>query len=507
MIATLIAAPIMLPVLAGTATLLFRRRRRVIGAGISIGSAALLLIIGAILMARTYGAAPQAYALANWPAPFGIVLVLDQLSALMLVLTALLALAVAVHAALTGLDRKGWHFHALFQFLLLGVNGAFLTGDLFNLFVFFEVFLIASYGLMLHGQGAKRLTAGVQYVIINLVGSSVFLAALGLLYGITGTLNMADMAVRAAALPAADRGILQAGAFLLILVFALKAALLPLHLWLPRTYANAAPAVSAMFAIMTKVGAYAIIRTATLIFGADVGAFLLPAALLTMVLGYAGMLAARNLRDMAAFGLLGSTATLLAAIALFDERAMAAALYYLLHTTLAAALLFLLVDLIIRWRAAEGAGIVPTPAYHGKVMLGVMFFAAAIGFAGLPPLSGFIGKLLILAAAQPAAAAPAIWGVILITGLMGIIALARAGSSLFWKADATPPIPADRAAPDYAEAGPVIALLGLLALLAGAAGPITAYADATAQQLFAPASYIEAVLGPQGNGQAGGAAQ
>lgn len=218
MIATLIAAPIMLPVLAGTATLLFRRRRRVIGAGISIGSAALLLIIGAVLMARTHGAAPQAYALANWPAPFGIVLVLDQLSALMLVLTAVLALAVAVHAVLTGLDRKGWHFHALFQFLLLGVNGAFLTGDLFNLFVFFEVFLIASYGLMLHGQGAKRLTAGVQYVIINLVGSSVFLAALGLLYGITGTLNMADMAVRAAALPAADRGILQAGAFLLILV-------------------------------------------------------------------------------------------------------------------------------------------------------------------------------------------------------------------------------------------------------------------------------------------------
>jgi len=492
---SLIAAPVLLPVLAGTATLLFRLRRRAIGAGISVASCAALVMIAALLMARTFGADPQAYALGNWPAPFGIVLVLDQLSALMLVLTALLALAVAVHAVLTGLDRKGWHFHALFQFQLLGVNGAFLTGDLFNLFVFFEVFLIASYGLMLHGQGAKRLTAGVQYVIINLVGSSVFLVALGLLYGITGTLNMADMAVRAAALPASDRGILQAGAFLLIMVFALKAALVPLHFWLPRTYANTAPAVAAMFAIMTKVGAYSIIRTATLIFGDEAGGFLLPAALATMVLGYAGMLAARQLRDMAAFGLLGSTATLLAAIALFDETAMTAALYYMLHTTLAAGLLFLLVDLVIRWRAVEGAEIVPTPAYKGKVALGVLFFITAIGFAGLPPLSGFIGKLLILAAATPAPLAPTIWGVILVTSLMGIVALARAGSSLFWKADASPPIPETRPAPDYTEAAPTVGLIALLVVLAAAAGPITAYAQSTAAQLFAPQGYITAVLG------------
>jgi multicomponent K+:H+ antiporter subunit D len=495
MSSALIAAPIVLPALAGIATLLFRLRRRAVGAAISVASCAGLLAIAALLLADTYGAPPAAYAIGDWPAPFGIVLVLDHLAALMLVLTALLALAVAVHAWLTGLDRKGWHFHALFQFLLLGVNGAFLTGDLFNLFVFFEVFLIASYGLMLHGQGAQRLTAGVQYVIINLVGSSVFLVALGLLYGITGTLNMADMAVRAAALPPGDQGILQAGAFLLMLVFGLKAALLPLHLWLPRTYASAAPGVSAMFAIMTKVGAYAIIRTATLIFGDAAGAFLLPAALLTMVLGYAGMLAARNLRDMAAFGLLGSTATLLAAIALFDEAAMAAALYYLLHTTLAAALVFLLVDLVVRWRGVEGAEIVSTPAYKGKVALGVLFFIAAIGFAGLPPLSGFIGKLLILAAAQSAPLAPWIWGVILITSLMAIVALARAGSTLFWKADASPPIPESRAAPDYAEAGPLIALLAALAVLAAAAGPITAYTQAAAAQLFAAQGYITAVLG------------
>jgi multicomponent K+:H+ antiporter subunit D len=168
----------------------------------------------------------------------------------------------------------------------------------------------------------------------------------------------------------------------------------------------------------------------------------------------------------------------------------------LLHTTLAGALVFLMADLVMRWRAVEGAEIVPTPGYKGKVMLGVLFFVTAIGFAGLPPLSGFIGKLLILAAAQTAPLAPWIWGVILVTSLMAIVAVARAGSTLFWKADASPPIPASRAAPDYAEAAPVIALLALLAGLAAAAGPITAYTQATAAQLFAPQDYISAVLGP-----------
>jgi multicomponent K+:H+ antiporter subunit D len=274
---------------------------------------------------------------------------------------------------------------------------------------------------------------------------------------------------------------------------------LPVHLWLPRTYASTSPAVAAMFAIMTKVGAYAIIRTATLIFGADAGAFLLPAALATMALGYAGMLAARQLRDMAAFGLLGSTATLLAATALFDEAAMGAALYYLLHTTLAGGLLFLLVDLVVRWRSAEGAEIVATPDYKGKALLGVLFFITAIGFGGLPPLPGFIGKLLILAAAQGSPLAPAVWGTILITSLMGIIALARAGSTLFWKADTSPLIPADRPAPARIEAAPVAAMIALLVVLAAAAGPITAYTHAAAAQLFAPQAYVAAVLGePEG---------
>ena len=501
MMDALIAAPLLLPAFAATASLLFWLRYRWAGAIVSITSVMGQIGVAIMLMSRAASGEAIAYALGDWPAPFGVVLVLDRLSALMLLLTALLGLAVAVHATLTGVDRKGWHFHPLFQFQLLGINGAFLTGDLFNLFVFFEVLLIASYGLMLHGQGARRLSAGVQYVVVNLIGSILFLIALGLLYGVTGTLNMADMAVRAAALPAGDRGLLRAGGLLLAVVFSLKAALVPVHLWLPRTYSATAPAVAALFAIMTKVGAYAIIRTMPLILGdAGAGAFLLPAALGTMLLGFIGLLAARGLGDMAAFGLIGSTATLLTAIALFDGPALAAALYYLPHTTLSAALLFLTVDLIIRWRGGEHEGIVPTPRYQGQGWLGFQFLAAAVALVGLPPLSGFIGKLLILQAAASSSYMGVIWAMVLGTSLIGLIGLSRAGSDLFWKDASTPPTVSDRPLARAGEAVPAIFLLVLLAALTAAAGPVTAYMQATSAQVLDAQGYIASVLGANAGG-------
>ncbi|MCJ2182745.1 monovalent cation/H+ antiporter subunit D [Novosphingobium sp. 1949] len=492
--AALIAVPIMLPSLAGTSALLFRKRHRAVAAGISIGSCLLQIAVAVALLVRARHTGATPYAMGNWPAPFGIVLVLDRLSAWMLLLTAIVGFAVATHAALTRLDRKGWNFHPIFQFQLLGLNGAFLTGDLFNLFVFFEVLLIASYGLILHGQGARRLTSGVQYIVVNLTGSTLFLIALGLLYGVTGTLNMADMAARGAALPHGDRGLFEAAGYLLIAVFALKAALLPLHLWLPRAYASAAPPVAALFAIMTKVGAYSIIRTAPLIFGDHAQEFLLPASLATIALGFTGMLAARGLRDMTAFGLIGSTGTLLAAIALFRPEALAAALYYLPHTTIAAALLFLTVDLVVRWRGVEGDAIVPTPAFSGLALVAFLFLAGGVALAGLPPLSGFIGKLLILDAAIGAPLGGWIWGVILITSLIAVIALARAGSTVFWKRDPSPPIPADRAPPRLLEALPALFLLATLVALTAFAGPATRYAQSAAAQVFDQSAYRQAVL-------------
>jgi len=498
----LIVAPVVLPAIIAALTLLLRWRRW-FGAAISLVGCAALLLIASALFARACSGAISVYALGQWPAPFGIVLVLDRLSALMLLLTSILAIIVLCHAVVTRLDRKGWHFHPLFQFLLVGLNGAFLTGDLFNLFVFFEVLLIASYGLMLHGQGARRLKAGVQYVVINLVGSTLFLIGIGVLYGVTGTLNMAHMAGRIAGLPAGDQGLAGAGGLLVATVFALKAALLPLHLWLPRTYADTSPAVAALFAIMTKVGAYALIRVTTLVFGADAGGlawlparWMLPASLATLSAGFVGLLSARGLREQAAFGLIGSTGTLLVAVSLFEPRAMAAALYYLPHTTLAGALLFLVADVVARRRPDYGDAITIGPRFANIEGISALYMLAAIALAGMPPLSGFIGKLLILEAATAHPAAGWIWATILGTTLIAIVGLARAGSTLFWKsstcAEAVRPTPAGV---EIKELLPSIALIILMATLVVGAGPVTAFCDGISAQLFAPRTYIDAVLG------------
>ncbi|MEZ5905633.1 MAG: Na+/H+ antiporter subunit E [Geminicoccaceae bacterium] len=260
------------------------------------------------------------------------------------------------------------------------------------------------------------------------------------IYGVTGTLNMADLAVKVGEVPAGDQAILQLGALLLLVVFGVKAALVPLHFWLPATYASTSPPVAALFAIMTKVGAYAIIRVYISIFGAGAGdaawvaaPWLLPAALVTLVLGMVGVLAARSLRWMICFSVIGSMGTLFTAIGIFDPVATAAGLYYLLHSTLIAAALFLLVDQIALRRGPtdDRLELAPVPA-QGDLLAG-LFFIGAIAYCGLPPLSGFIGKLLILEAVQIDPLWPWIWAIILVTSLLAITAFSRAGSLVFWK--------------------------------------------------------------------------
>jgi multicomponent K+:H+ antiporter subunit D len=493
--------PIAIPALAAPLTLLLMRRRPGWAVGLGFASAFAMLICAVTLLVQAYSGVIQAYAVGDWAAPFGIVLVVDRLAAIMLVLTASLALIALLHAVLTASDRKGWHFHPLFQFQLLGLNGAFLTGDLFNLFVFFEVLLIASYGLMLHGQGAARLKAGVQYVVVNLVGSALFLIALGLLYALTGTLNMADMGLRVAEIAPEDQGLLRIAALLLASVFAIKAAVVPLHLWLVRTYDAASPAVAGLFAIMTKVGVYALIRVVPQVFGEGAGAaawppapYLWPAALVTATVGFAGVFTARTLSEQAAYAIIGSTGTLLIAVAGWQEATLGAALYYLVHSTIGGAALFLVADVVTRRRAGAADNCAPGPDFAGRQGVGLMFMAAAIAATGLPPLSGFIGKLWILQSATMLPQWGWAWGVVLGTTLIGVIGFARAGSAVFWKVSegaATPP-PASRA--DYAA--PVIALL-LLAALAIGAGPTTAYAGAAAAQVLDPAASASAVLGEE----------
>ncbi len=500
-----IVAPVVIPAVIGALIVMTMRydviSQRVAGLASSI---ALVAVTVALLVSAASGNV-ESYELGSWQAPFGIVLVLDRLSALMVTVTAVLGLAVLAYAVATGWDQRGRNFHALYQFQLMGLFGAMLTGDIFNLFVFFEILLIASYGLMTHGGGRMRLRGGVQYVMYNLAGSTLFLFALGTLYAVFGSLNMADLAERAQQLPEGDMALMRVTAALLLLVFVLKGALLPMHFWLPNTYALAPAPVSALFAVMTKVGAYSVIRVYTLIFpdtlpGIDglIRDVLLPASLITVAVGIIGILGGRTLARVVSFSVIGSMGTLFLAVSTFSEAGVAAALYYLIHSTLAAAALFLIVDQL---RARRGHSALRDQApMPGAGLLAAMFFVAAIAMAGLPPLSGFVGKLLMLKAFL--AEDWWVWGfaVVLGTSLIALVGFSRAGSTLFWKPeDASAPAPEPYDAEAGAASGWGRAVLGMVLALIVAltvlSGPVTRYTMATSAQLFAPQSYILAVLG------------
>lgn len=488
-----IIAPVLLPAFLA-AVLIFFRGHPGVQRWVSVLGVVALLVVALALMVSATTSAPEAYLLGDWPAPFGIVLVLDRLSAMMVLLTAVLALGVLAYAIGSGWDAKGAHFHPLYQFQLMGICGAFLTGDAFNLFVFFEVLLIASYGLMLHGGGRDRMRAGIQYVAFNLVGSTLFLFALATVYSVTGTLNMADLAVKLPDLPPGDTGLIRVAAVLLLMVFAIKGALVPLQFWLPGAYAHAPGVVAALFAVMTKVGAYAMIRFGTLVFPPDLaatgplyGQVLLPAALATLGIGAIGVLGAMSLPRLAAFAAIASMGTVFIAIAGFTPASTSAALFYILHSTFAGAVLFLVTDLVVRRRGHGRLDITEHPVAQTG-MLAAVFMVAAIAVAGMPPLSGFIGKLLILQAWREAA--PVIWTAVLVGSFLTIVGFARAGSTLFWKSHEVQGQPRPHATEPWAL-GAVCGIIGVLIGLTVFAGPVTAWLDATATQLFEPAGYIQ----------------
>ncbi|ETX27403.1 monovalent cation/H+ antiporter subunit D [Roseivivax isoporae] len=517
-----VSLPVILPAMLAATMILVARYDETVQRTFSVAGTVALLAVALGLFRGASDGTVTIYQLGDWQAPFGIVLVADRLSTLMVLLTAVLALFVLMHAIGTGWDRRGRHFHALFQFQLMGIMGAFLTGDVFNLFVFFEVLLIASYGLMIHGGGARRTKAGVQYVLFNLLGSTLFLFALGAIYAETGTLNMADLAERVAQIDPGNSAGIRTAAVLLLIVFAVKAAIAPVHFWLPASYSEAPGPVAALFAIMTKVGAYAIIRVYTLIFPPELeitrgllDLWLMPLALVGLVVGMVGVLGARRLDRLVAFSVIGSMGMLTVAVSLFTEEGITAALYYVVHSTLATAALFLVVDLVQTHRGnirGELRAAQPIPATG---IVAALFFAAAIAMTGLPPLSGFVGKLLILDAAWDGPLAVWAWAVILGTSLIAVVGFSRAGSVVFWKAhearaaadddpatemdnvDSTLDLVGGRGQPALALVS-IGGLIALLALHTVFAGPVMRTLSATSAQLFAPQPYISTVLETEG---------
>jgi multicomponent K+:H+ antiporter subunit D len=473
-----------------------RWARRLAMASVLIG---LLMAVGLVVQASS--GELLVYQLGEWPAPFGIVLVLDRLSALMVLLTSLVAVPVLWYAT-GGWDTRGRHFHALFQFQLMGLCGAFMTGDLFNLFVFFEVLLIASYVLLVHGQGRERFRMGIHYVVLNLSASGLFLIGLAMVYSVTGTLNMADVGLQVAQLTGDNAWLAQAAALVLLAVFGLKAALVPLYFWLPGTYAAASAPVAALFAIMTKVGVYSIIRTHWVIFGVGAGEsalavadWLLPLALTTSALGVLGALAAHSMSRLVAYLTVSSVGTLLACVGLFATDTLSAALYYMLHSTIVIAGLFLLVELMAAQRGQALDKLRPAVAVREPVLLGLMLLFGAASAAGLPPLPGFLGKLMILQSSSGLPAQAWVWTVVLSVGFFTIVGLARAGVVLFWHVQPEPDERQGNAGSSPKLLSAVWAFMALTLAMAVLASPIKRYTDDTATQLADTAAYAKAVLG------------
>jgi len=471
----------------------------------------------------------------NWEAPFGIVLVVDHLSALMLVLTGIIGVC-ALLFALARWDRAGASFHALFQIQLLGLYGAFLTADLFNLFVFFEVLLAASYGLMLHGSGRARVSTGLHYITINLVASSLFLIGAALIYGVTGTLNMADLAIKIPLVPESDRGLLHAGAAILATAFLAKAGMWPLNFWLVPAYSAASAPVAAMFAIMTKVGVYTVLRLWTLLFSGQAGAsaffggdWLIYGGMATIFTAAVAILAAQRLERLGSLSILVSAGILLSAIGFAQPSLTAGALFYLVSSTLTLSALFLLAELIERSRSDKEIplfedaerprpvqSVQPLPGINldeeqkavvGQVIprtmafLGLSFIACALLIIGMPPLSGFIGKLTLLSAllnplgldvAKDESVSGPSWALIsllIFSGLASLIAFSRVGIQRFWAPRARPSPTLQRN-----ECLPILILLSLCIALTFKAEPLLRYTQDTAAALHDPQQYVLSVM-------------
>ena len=500
----LLSLPVLIPLFGGAVLLLIRKTEW--RNAFAILMAALILIADLAIFRETLSQDVLVMQMANWSAPWGISLVADRLTGILLALSGFVGLLTVIfassslqHPARRGQSkrhntlREQLGFQALLLFLFMGVNMSFLTGDLFNLFVAFEVMLVASYGLLLLGNELPQLREGFKYVIVNLIASAFFVVAAGFTYGLVGTLNMADIAQKVA-LHGPDNRITLI-AMLLALVFTTKAAIFPLGFWLPNTYPTPAAPVSAFFAaILTKVGAYALIRSFTLLFPTEdtLKLTLLVLTGLTLLIGGFGAIARRRWRHSLSFANVASIGYLVMGAFIGTQAGLSAAIYYLINSVLVIFTLFLIAALaekIAGERYNEGGHLSVYP------WLGVGFFIAALALAGLPPTSGFIGKFALIKALFETGQAIQLWVAIsaVLTGFLLLYACIQIWQGWFWgESDAVHRVPLPRTM----QGVTTVAVISLLTL-AFFSGQIYEFSQQTAEQLSSNESYITAVLTPQ----------
>lgn len=488
----MLALPILIP-MATAAVLMLLPRRADLQRWIGLAGSVAVLITAILIFWRVNTAGIQVLQIGSWPAPFGITLVADLLAAALVVAVGVVGTAVAA-VAFAGIDprREAYGYHALMQILLMGVAGAFLTGDLFNLYVWFEVMLVASFVLMALHRTSAQVEAAFKYVTINLIASSIFLTALGLTYGIAGTLNMADLA---RVWPTIETPAIDAVLSVLFLIaFSIKAGLFPLFFWLPASYHTPPAAIGAAFAgLLTKVGVYALIRIFTLLFqNAPSWLFLLLLTMsaATMVIGLVAALNERDFRRVLSFNLVGHIGYTTASLSLLTPAALAGAIFYVFHHIVVITNLFLVSGVLLRLRRTtdmKGLG----GLYRGQPLFAGLAMVPLFSLAGVPPLSGFLGKLAIL---EGAFAAGAFWvgGLVLAVGLLTLLSMARVWADAFWS-------PAEHGQDMMTPGRPFLLAIGALSLVTVAftvaAEPLFEVTSRAAHELLQRDAYVQAVLG------------
>jgi multicomponent Na+:H+ antiporter subunit D len=495
----LLILPILIPMFSGILSLFFRyslRAQRLVslmGTGALLGSSITL-----VFDVQRNGI--QAAQMGGWAAPYGITLVADLFGAVMVLLAGIVGLAVAVYSRVSiDPQREQFGYHPLYHFLLMGVCGAFLTGDLFNLYVWFEVMLMASFVLMALGGERGQMEGAIKYVALNLVSSAMFLSALGLLYGMAGTLNMADLAQKFSVNPPTQSpGLVTAVAMLFMVAFGIKAAVFPLFFWLPASYHMPPAAVSALFAgLLTKVGVYALIRVFTLIFLQDIGythSLLLVVAALTMLSGVLGAAAQNEFRRVLSFLIISHIGYMIMGLGLFTPLALAGSVFYTAHHIIAKTNLFLVSGVV------ERLGGTPElkklgGLYRAQPTLALLFLIPAMSLVGLPPLSGFFAKLILVRAGLETEQ------YVLVTIALGVsiltlFSMLKLWAEAFWK-------PEPQSEADTGRMGvsvrawlyPIVFLAWITVLIGLGAGPMFRFALQAGDQLMNPSIYIQAVMG------------
>ena len=494
----LLVSCLLVPMLTAILAFLWPGSRRAKGIVSIIGSV-LLLMLSILLLGQVWSEGPISAQMGGWQAPFGITLVADHLSAMLVLVAAIVAVAVSIYA-ITDIDdeRAKGGFDTFFQILITGVVGAFLTGDLFNLYVWFEVMLISSFALIVLGGNKVQLGGAVKYVAINLVSTVLLLTAIGLVYGMAGTLNMADLNGALAGLP--NQGLVTVVSVLFLIAFGIKAAVFPLYFWLPASYHNLPISIAAVFAaLMTKVGVYALIRTFTLIFTPDgelIAQIVLVVALLTMLAGVLGAISHTNIRRILSYHIIGSIGFMLIGLGLGSPLAMAASIFYMIHGILIKALLFLMIGVIEKHgkssELSELGGL-----YRSHPGFSILFLFAALALIGIPPLTGFWAKLMVLEAGIEHQSWLVI-SVVILASLLTFIPLMRIWFEAFWKAapaSSSQETDAPTAATsDSFKLVPILGLSAILFLIGFFPSSLVELSDLAAAGVLDTQAYIQVVL-------------